>query len=317
MNKKKCPFCNNNKCVKKGFQQGHQRWQCKNCKKKFQANKKVLPGKEELFCLYTFSKQTLSELSQEYNLKTKTIQNLFDEIILPIKTHNPRVISLAVDTTFFDGFAVVVLRDQKGKECLWWKFTDKESLNYYYEGKLFLEKLGYTIRSVTGDGLPGLPSVYHSIPFQYCHFHAKKNIRRYITKNPQTKAGIELKFIMDNLKNYTHERFLKDITNWEIKYSDFLRERTYHPGGSYSYTHCRLRGAIRSMKKMSEFLFTYQKYYFFIPATTNTLEGFFAHLKVRVGAHRGISIPRKQKLIELILLNSCNSFKKNMWKKLF
>jgi hypothetical protein len=317
MNQKKCPYCNNNKCIKKGKQKGHQRWQCKYCKKKFQANKKALLSKEELFCLYTFSKQTLSELSQTHSLKTKTIQKLFDKIVLPIKVHTPRNLSLAVDTTFFDNFAVVVFRDQKNKECLWWKFTDKEALQYYYEGKLYLERLGYTFRSITGDGLPGLPSVFHGIPFQYCHFHAKQTIRRYITKNPQTKAGIELKFIMDNLENYTHKRFLKDITNWDLKYDGFLKERTYHPGGTWSYTHGRLRGAVRSMKRMSEYLFTYQKHLFFIPVTTNTLEGFFSHLKVRVGAHRGICTIRKQKLIVLILLNSSSIFKKDMWKKLF
>jgi len=192
MNKKKCPFCSSGKCIKKGKRDGHQRWLCKDCKKKFQANKKALPSKEELFCLYTFSKQTLSELSQEHHLKTSTIQNLFDKITVPDKIHNPRNLSLVVDTTFFDDFAVVVFRDQKNKECLWWKFTDKEALKYYYEGRLYLEKLGYTFRSITGDGLPGLPSVLHGIPFQYCHFHAKQNIRRYITKILRQKLGLNL-----------------------------------------------------------------------------------------------------------------------------
>lgn len=68
---------------------------------------------------------------------------------------------------------------------------------------------------------------------------------------------------------------------------------------------------------MSKYLFTYQNYQFFIPVTTNTLEGFFSYLKVRVGAHRGICTIRKQKLIALILLNFSSMFKKNMWKKLF
>jgi hypothetical protein len=179
MNKKKCPFCNSNKCIKKGKRDGHQRWQCKSCKKKFQANKKVLPAKEELFCLYSFSKQTLSELSQEYHLGTKTIQSFFDEIVLPKKIHTPRILSLAVDTTFFSDFALVVFRDQIKKEILWWKFVDSEKLKHYYEGKLYLENIGYKFRSLTGDGLPGLPDIYHNIPFQYCHFHAKK---RYVGK---------------------------------------------------------------------------------------------------------------------------------------
>lgn len=317
MNKKKCPFCSGSNCIKKGKRNGHQRWQCKACKKKFQANKKVLPDKEELFCLYVFNKQTLTELSQRYYLKTKTIQAMFDEINIPIKKHNPRAISLVVDTTFFEGFAVVVFRDQKTRENLWWKFTDKESLEYYTEGKRFLEKLGYTFSSVAGDGLPGLPSVFLGIPFQYCHFHAKKNITRYLTRNPQLEPGIELKFIMDNLGFYDQATFIGLLEEWELRHSYFLKERTFHPGGSWSYTHGRLRSAIRSMKRMSSLLFTYQKYTFFIPKTTNTLEGFFTHLKIRVKAHRGISLKRKQKVIELILLNSSSSFEKDMWKKLF
>ena len=80
MNKKKCPFCSSKSCIKKGKRNKHQRWQCKICKKKFQANQKVIPSKEGLFCLYVFSKQTLSELAQTYNLKTKTLQKLFDLI---------------------------------------------------------------------------------------------------------------------------------------------------------------------------------------------------------------------------------------------
>jgi hypothetical protein len=84
-----------------------------------------------------------------------------------------------VDTTVFSYFALVVFRDQIKKEILWWKFVDSEKLKHYYEGKLYLENIGYKFRSLTGDGLPGLPDIYHDIPFQYCHFHAKK---RYVGK---------------------------------------------------------------------------------------------------------------------------------------
>lgn len=312
MNKKKCPFCSGSNCIKKRKRNGHQRWQCKDCKKKFQANKKVLPLKEALFCLYVFSKQTLSELAQECQIETKKIQTMFDSIIIPVKKHFPRRIALAVDTTFFEGFAVVVFRDQKTRENLWWKFINKESLEYYAEGKRYLENLGYTFSSITGDGLPGLPSVFPGIPFQYCHFHAKKNITRYITRNPQLEPGIELKFIMDNLVFYDQPTFIGLLEEWEIKYSYFLKEKTFHPGGTWSYTHGRLRSAIKSMKRMVSLLFTYQKHSFFIPKTTNTLEGFFAHLKIRVRVHRGISLKRKQKMIQLILLNSSSSFEKDM-----
>src|SRR3989344_6733401 len=38
MNRKQCPFCGSVSCIRKGFQEGHQRWKCKQCLKKFIAN---------------------------------------------------------------------------------------------------------------------------------------------------------------------------------------------------------------------------------------------------------------------------------------
>lgn len=181
----------------------------------------------------------------------------------------------------------------------------------------FLESLGYTIISVTADGLPGLPLIFGTIPFQYCHFHAKKGITKYTTRNPKTQAGLELKLIMDNIKGYTHGSFVKEIEEWKIYHTLFLKEKTDHPNGRWSYTHRRLRSAINAMMRMSPYLFTYQKVNFFVPQTTNTLEGFFGHLKVRVCVHRGISLQRKQKMISLILLNSSTQYLKDMHKKLF
>ena len=118
-------------------------------------------------------KQTLSELAHNYQIENSKLQMLFNLIKIQKKKYNSRPISLAIDTTFFDNFGVVVFRDQKTKEDLWWKFVLSERLTHYWEGKKYLVNLGYIIRSVTGDGLPGLPSVFLYIPFQYCHFYAK------------------------------------------------------------------------------------------------------------------------------------------------
>jgi len=313
MNKKKCPYCGSFLVVKKGFQQGHQRWKCKSCSKKFQANKKALPSKEELFCKYVFNKQTLNELAQKYHIKTKHIQALMDEVKLPRKIHNPRSIALVVDTTFVGDYGVVVFRDQYTKENLWWRFVDSEQLIYYHMGREVLEQLGYTIVSVTADGLPGLPAVFTGIPFQFCHFHAKKNVTKYLTRNPQLQAGIELKEIMHSITSYNHNSFISVLNEWKHRHDDFLKEKTIHPDGSWSYTHKRLRSALRSMIRMSPFLFTYQnEHSITIPTTTNSLEGHFSHIKVRLKAHRGISEKRQQKMISAILLNSSVSFKENM-----
>ena len=318
MNIKTCPFCSGHRCIRKGMQEGHQRWQCTECKKKFQANKKILPSKEELFCLYVFNKQTLKELSQRYHEKREVFQVMFDNISFKEKEHQPRELAICVDTTFFGDFGVVVFRDEITKENLWWRFVDDERLEYYKEGKEFLEGKGYVFTSVTADGLPGLPNVFKGIPFQYCHFHARKNITKYITRNPRTPAGVELMYIMHDLKNYTYTTFVKDLMKWNMTHQSFLKEKTIHSDNSWSYTHRKLRSAIRSMVHMSPYLFTYQtRADTYIPPTTNTLEGHFSHIKVRVGCHRSISLQRKQKMIYAILLASSAEYVQGIERLLF
>lgn len=318
MNRKQCPLCGSLSCIRKGFQKGRQRWKCKGCGKKFQSNKTTLPSKEELFCLYACNKQTLAEIGSEYGMRTKDIQALFDSVVLPAKTHEPRPIALVVDAVFFGSFCVIVFRDQKRKENLWWAFGDDEWTLYYERGKHELERRGYAFTSVTADGLPGLPQVFSGIPFQYCHFHAKKNITKYLTRNPKTLAGVALLQLMNSIRLHTEHSFRRALLAWKEQYQAFLDEKTYHPGGRWSYTHARLKSALRSMWRMIPFLFTYQKAAgVFIPRTTNSLEGHFRHVRVRVNVHCGLSIARKQKLIEIILLNSSAKYAKGMEKRLF
>ena len=142
MNNKKCPVCGVRDCIRKGMQNGYQRWQCRQCRKKFQANRKAPPDAGELFCLYTFNKQTLAELAQLYHIRTKEVQRMIDGVVIPAKQHDPRPIALAVDTTFLGDLGVVVFRDQRRKENLWWAFVESERLEYYADGRRMLESLG-------------------------------------------------------------------------------------------------------------------------------------------------------------------------------
>lgn len=318
MNYKKCPYCTSQHCKKDGFQNNIQRWKCLDCTTRFQANKKDPPLKEGLFCLYAFNKQTLDELAQVYHIRSKDTQKMFDTIALPDKVHTSRSIALCIDAKYFGTLCVIVFRDQKLKENLWWCFCSEERLCYYAEGKRVLEQLGYSILSVTADGFPGIPQLYKGIPYQYCHFHAKKTITTYLTKRPKTPAGVALVEIMDCLQYYTQEQFLARLDQWLIQYQSFIDEKTYHSSTHWSYTHRKLRSALRSMKRMSQYLFTYlNTTSISIPRTTNTVEGHWKNVEVRVNCHAGLSISRKMKLISLILLNSTVSYKVGMEKKLF
>ena len=150
------------------------------------------------------------------------VQRFFDEVVLPKKKHTPRPVALCVDITFFGSFGVVVFRDEMKKENLWWSFCAQEWTLYYERGKNELLKLGYTFTSVTADGLPGLPAVFSGIPLQYCHFHAKKNITKYLTKNPKTDAGVALLALMNSIHLYTQMSFVAALLAWRDLHMSFL-----------------------------------------------------------------------------------------------
>lgn len=229
---------------------------------------------------------------------------------MPDKTHTPRPIHLVVDSSFFgkkdSQWGVMVFRDAKEKENLWWKFIGKEKLTYYKQGHLFLVDKGYTILSVTIDGFKGLPKTFESYPIQFCHFHQKQIIRRYVTRNPRLQAGMDLKEVVEMLEHLPEDEFKQYLKAYLTHYKAFLNEKTLNPYTKrYNFTHPRLRLAINSLVRNLPHLFTYQQHpNINIPTTTNTLESHFSHIKGIVRVHRGLKRNIKQKVIATILLNS-------------
>lgn len=196
-----------------------------------------------------------------------------------------------------------MFRDHTQKENLWWKYVDHEKVSHYLEGKEYLEKLGYVIRSVTADGFLGLPKLFNDIPFQVCQFHTKKTCIRYLTNNPQTEAGKVLLALAKTIPKTNYYTFKDRLQKYIIHYNNVLQEKTYHPSGEWSYTYDNIRGVIFTLSKYIDYLFTYEKDKH-IPKTTNTCEGYFSHLKDVVRIHRGMSLKLKQKVIDRIMLNS-------------
>jgi hypothetical protein len=315
MNSKKCVFCSSGNVIRKGFQGNIQRWFCKDCKKKFQANRKALPDKEEIFKWYTFKKQTLSEVNNLYHVGTKEIQKVIDDFKLPVKIHNPREIYLVVDATYFggkknpNGFCVIVFRDFKKKENVWFKFCKTETKLDYLEGKRYLESLGYVIKGVTGDGLSLIREAFYGIPFQMCHVHMERIIVRGTTRNPELEAGRALLSIVKTLKFTKKKLFEQRMQKYTEQFSPFLNEKTTSQlTGKTWYVHKELRQVFLSLRNLHPFLFTY-KGDTNIQRTTNTLEGFFTHLNLKVDTHKGLCNDRKQKLISAMVLNNSTSSK--------
>lgn len=160
-----------------------------------------------------------------------------------------------------------------------------------------LKEAKYVLKSVTVDGRRGyynnIRRIFGNIPIQMCIFHQKAIIRRYITDNPRSDCGQELKELCTRLTDVdAHQKFIDDFYKLKDKYQYLLAKR--NRDGNYKYQ--SLRSAFRSLdtNMMHIFLYTDSKS-LDIPPTINHLEGLFSHLKERINIHRGLRLERKKK----------------------
>lgn len=215
-----------------------------------------------------------------------------------------------VDATYFGlrkedtSWCVVVFRDQKKKENIWWTFSNQETKLLYLQGRIHLEKLGYKILSVTGDGFSGIRKAFSGIPFQMCHTHMKRLVVKGTTNNPQLEAGKVLLALTKTLHKTNQKTFQRRFAKYHFKYSAFLNEKTINPEtGTMDFTHRGLKQAFTSLENFRPYLFTYEEDKE-IPNTSNSIEGHFSHIKEVVAIHRGLSRSLKEKVLSSILLAS-------------
>lgn len=244
------------------------------------------------------------------DLDKRTTRKLFQKYQAPIKCHRPRSIHLVTDATYFGerteatSWCVAVVRDPRSKEDLVWQFAKTESTSLYVSLKEQLLALGYSILSVTADGLSCIQSAFSGVPFQMCHVHMDRLVTRGTTKNPQTEAGVVLLALVRTLHTADSQTFNRRLDNYVNKYRDFLNEKTINPlTGERYWTHKELRSAALSLLHYRKYLFTFEQNKK-IPKTTNSLEGHFSHINGIVGIHRGLPRLQKQKVLNTIFLAS-------------
>lgn len=206
-----------------------------------------------------------------------------------------------MDTTYWGtNFGAMLFKDSITKENLLKYYVKYETNTLYRKGIIELETKGFDILAIVCDGRRGLINSFTDIPVQMCQFHQAAIIRRYITKNPRLPASIELKEIVNMMKQTDKESFEGALRLWYEKWKSFLDERTVNENtGKSHYTHKRLRSAYRSLKTNLPWLFTwYDNIQLGIPNTTNAIEGNFADLKNKLRNHNGLTLERKKKFID-------------------
>ena len=221
------------------------------------------------------------------------------QVSLPDKT--AREVIVLMDTTYWGrNFGMMLFKDATSKENLLKYYVKTETNVLYKQGIKELQERGYTIVAIVCDGRKGLINSFDNIPVQMCQFHQASIIRRYLTKRPKLPASIELKAVVDLMKETDKESFEGALNEWFLKWEPFLNERTVNEEtGKSFYTHKRLRSAYRSLKTNLKWLFTWYDYIELdIPNTTNAIDGHFADLKNKLRNHNGLSIQRKMKFID-------------------
>lgn len=197
---------------------------------------------------------------------------------------------------------MVVARDQETQENLWWSFCHAETWTVYRTMREELQRLGYTILSVTGDGFGGIKQAFSGIPYQMCHVHMERLVIKGTTRRPKLEAGVVLLALVRTLKDTHAHTFDRYIEEYIEKYRSFLNERSLNlETGQEQWTHEPLRSALRSLVAFRSFLFTYEKI-LNTPKTTNSLEGHFRHVNEVVAIHCGLKRSHKEKVIHTIIL---------------
>ncbi|GHV07909.1 hypothetical protein AGMMS50229_15490 [Campylobacterota bacterium] len=180
-------------------------------------------------------------------------------------------------------------------------YVKHETNALYMQGIEELERMGYKVKAVVADGKSALMRrLSAKYPVQMCHYHQAAIIRRYLTKNPKTQAGIELKRIAGMVKGTDKESLMAMLGLWLEQHKLFLSERTVNlETNRRHYTHRRLRNAYNSLKHNLPYLFVCREYRELnIPNTTNSNEGHFSALKKRLKNHNGMSMANKMKMID-------------------
>lgn len=309
---KKCPLCEATKTIKKGTTgNGRQLYGCKDCGHRFTYSKREKRIKtKQILIDFVFHKQVIRELKNTYDINEKTIALYINNYKVKEKKHNPRAVNLVADALYFGTreddatWCIIVFRDPKEKENIWWCYEDAETESAYRRGKLYLESLGYIILSITGDGFSGLRYAFLGIPYQMCLVHMERIVIRGTTRKPKLIQGQALLALIKTIFDTDEQLFKKRFNKYMEMYRGFLNEKAYsETTGEWWYVHDDLRSASMSLERFILYLFTFKKDRS-IPSTTNSIEGHFSHIRDVVNIHRGSSKELKQKIIHIILLAS-------------
>lgn len=271
----------------------------------FQNRKRKGIVRKKVWEKYAAGKHIASQVSADLHISPRSVHTYLNQVEKPkLPNATPGHVMIIMDCVYFKRVCVYfVVRDWYTKKNIYFKHIRYETIADYSDAVEYLEQCRCIIDGIIVDGRRGIfQALFPQYPIQMCQFHQKKIVRKYLTTNPQTKAGQSLWEITRQLSSCNRDWFELLLDIWYQQYEFFIKERTVNPETKrWFYTHKRVRSAYRSLRANLPYLFTCRSVKN-MPNTTNSLDGFFAHLKDGVRIHRGLKLHRRTKLIEYLIV---------------
>lgn len=309
--------------IRWGFQNGKQRFRCKECGIFFTSSNKGVSRSNRFiwFRKWVLQKQTLEVISKESGYSVSSLKRYFEVYLAspPILSVYPsEKVNLLIDGTYFsNNLCLIIYRDNTIKFTQLYRLTNGE---WYEEIKEDLENLlalNVKIESITCDGhkaiLKAIKKACKDVMLQRCIIHIQRMCRIWLSSKPKSEAGIELRKVISKvhlIETETDKQYwLKDLVDWYENHESFVNQKTYSKEtGRYWYTHKMVRRSFTVIRKAIPNMFLYLENPR-IPKSTNGLESFFGHLKDNLRIHRGLSKKHRKNFIKwyLYFRNSSNS----------
>ncbi len=316
----RCWSCQSLHVIKWGKQRGKQGFKCKECGALgTRTNQGVSQNNRFIwFREWIIGKQTLEQISLKSAYSKSTLKRYFE---LYLKNHPTwkikpsEKVNLLIDGTYFSNkICLILYRDNNVKSTQIYRLTDRECFDEIGEDLQNLLKLGIQIESVTCDGLSNIiKAVRKTTPqtiIQRCVIHIQREVLTWLTRNPKSQAGVELRQIIRRL-HLINDRtdwgyWVVSLINWYDLHKDFVNEKTYNSKtNTYWFTHKSVRRSFVHIKRALPYMFHYLDNPD-IPKSTNGLESFFGHLKQNISLHRGLSKEHYKNYIKWYLFLKSN-----------
>jgi len=316
----RCWACGSLDVIKWGIRNGKQRYKCKCCGIYLTRNNKSTSQRNRFiwFREWIEGKQTFVQLVKKSGYSESTLKRYFYfylENSPQWKIKSSEKLNLLIDGTYFSNkLCLVLYRDNNIKATILYRISDGEWLEELQEDLENLLSLGLTIESVTCDGLSNIiKSVRKICPqtvIQRCLAHIQRETLTWLGKNPQSIAGIELRYIIKKLHKINDKQtwgyWVVELVNWFDRHKDFVNHKTCKDETKrYWFTHKSVRKPFIHIKKALPDMFHYLDNKD-IPKTTNGIESFFGHLKQNITIHRGLSKEHYKSYIKWYLFFKSN-----------